>query len=99
MAKKHVADELQAISLQGFLEGRGLPHLRVRRYGVLLIVESGASGDRVAHMRFRRHGAHIWTLEMPAHTGGWEPTGFRGQIVELVEAVQADFPWTLAART
>ena len=98
MAKKHVADELQRDSLQGVLEGRGLAHLRVRRYGVLLIIESGPSSNPVAHMRFRRHGAHIWTLEMATHTGGWEPTGFRGQVVALVDAVQADFPWTLAAR-
>ena len=97
MAKKHVADELQALSLQGFLARRGLPHLRVRRYGVLLIIESGATEAPNVHMRFRRHGAHIWTLEIATHTGGWQPTPLRGQIEKLVEAVQANFPWTLAA--
>lgn len=99
MAKKHTADELQALSLQGSLKQRGLSHLRVRRYGVLLVVESGSDDDRIAHVRFRRHGAHIWTVEFATHTGGWEPTPFRGQIEHLVDLVQSDFPWTLAALT
>jgi hypothetical protein len=94
--KKHTADELQAMSLQGSLVRRGLTHLRVRRHGVLLIVESGPAEDPVPHVRFRRHGAHIWTLEMATHTGAWEPTFFRGQIEHLVDMVQSDFPWTVA---
>lgn len=92
---KHTADEMQQQSLQGLLHRRGLKHLRVRRHGVLLTVESGPDDDRVPHLRFRRHGAHIWTLEMATHTGGWEPTAFRGQIEHLVELVHTDFPWTL----
>lgn len=93
---KHIADEIQAVSLKGLLHDRDLKHLRVRRYGVLLIVESGPEDDAIAHVRFRRQGAHIWLLEMPTHTDGWEVTSFRGQIEHLVELVCSDFPWTLA---
>ena len=98
MAKRnHTADEFQAISLQGLLTLRGLTHLRVRRHGVLLIVESGPDADAVPHVRFRRHGAHIWSLEIATHTGAWEVVPMRGQaVVDLVNLVQADFPWTLA---
>ena len=97
--KKHTADELQAASLQGLLQRSGLTHLRVRRHGQLLIVESGPSDDPVSHVRFRRHGAHIWTLEIADHNDRWEPTPFREQIERLFEIVQSDFPWTLEALT
>ena len=92
---KHTADEMQQRLLQGLLERRGLKHLHVRRHGVVLTVESGPDDDRIPHVRFRRHGAHIWTLEIATHTGGWEPTSFRGQITHLLELVHTDFPWTL----
>jgi hypothetical protein len=94
---KHTADELQAISLQGVLKQRGLTHLRVRRHGQLLTVESGPANDVVPHVRFRRHGAHIWTAEFATHMGGWEQTPLRGQIEHLVDIIQSDFPWTVEA--
>ena len=77
------------------LKGRRPPDLGYVDRPGLLIVESGPDDDIVPHVRFRRHGAHIWTLEMATHTGAWEPTGFRGQIERLVELVHSDFPWTL----
>jgi len=92
---KHIADELQAVSLQDLLTRRGLAHLRVRRHSTLLVVESGPEDDRVSHVRFRRHGAHIWTVEVATHRGGWEPTPLRGQIEHLLEAVVTGFPWVL----
>lgn len=94
---KHTADEIQALSLEGLLKRHGLTHLRVRRHGTLLIVESGPSDDPAAHVRFRRHGAHIWTVEFATHTGRWEAPPFRGQIEQLVDMIQADFPWTVEA--
>lgn len=90
---KHTADELQRFSLHDLLTRKGLTHLRVRRSGVLLTVESGPEDDPERHVRFRRHGAHIWTLEVANHAGRWEPTPFRGQIEHLVDVVIADFPW------
>ena len=92
---KHTADELQALSLQDLLSRRGLPHLRVRRHGMLLIVESGPLDDPVAHVRFRRRGAHIWTLEFATHMSRWESTPFRDQIERLVDMIQSDYPWTV----
>lgn len=92
---KHTADELQRFSLQDLLQRRGLTHLRVRRNGVLLIVESGPEDDPVRHVRLRRHGAHTWTLEVASHTGAWQPTPLRGPVERLVDLVVADFPWTV----
>lgn len=94
---KHTADELQAFSLHDLLQRRGFTHLRVRRHGMLLTVESGPADDPIAHVRFRRRGAHIWTLEFSTHMGRWQPAPFRGQIHHLVDILQSEFPWTLEA--
>ncbi len=42
-------------------------------------------------------GAHIWTLEIATHMGGWDRTPFRGQIEQLVDVIQSDFPWVVEA--
>jgi hypothetical protein len=93
---KHIADELQAASLADLVRRKGLTHLRVRRHGVLLVVESGADDDPIPHVRFRRLGAHIWRVEMPTHSDGWEVTPLRGQIEKLLDYLITDAPWTLA---
>ena len=92
---KHVAELLHVMSLEGLLKARNLRHLRVRRHGVLLVIESGSKEAPVPHARLRRQGAHIWRLEMPTHTGAWQPTPFRGLIEEMLDLLETDFPWTL----
>lgn len=92
---KHVAEVLHVISLEGLLSRHELKHLRVRRHGVLLVIESGPKDDPVPHARFRRQGARIWALEMPTHTGVWAPTPYRGMIREMLELLMSEFPWTL----
>ena len=92
---KHIADELQVVSLQGLLSLHGLTHLHARGHGALLVIESGAKDKRVPHARLRRVGVHLWWLELPTHTGRWERTGFRGQIAPLLAVLENDFPWLL----
>jgi hypothetical protein len=92
---KHIADQLQAASLHGLLEAKHLDHLRVRRNGGLLVLESGADDSPVAHARFRRLGAHIWRLEMPTHTNTSQVTPLRGQMRDLLDCLVDQFPWTL----
>ena len=77
-------------------EFEGLEHLRARRRGDLLTLESGAKDDPVPHTRFRRVGVHKWQLEMPTHTGRWQTTPIRAQLIELVDAVITQFGWMLA---
>ena len=93
---KHVADKLQAMSLEDLLRRKGLSHLRVRRHGVLLTLDSGPEDDPIPHVRFRRLGAHIWIVEMPKHSEGWEVTPLRGQIEKLLDVLVTEAPWTLA---
>ena len=93
---KHIADKLQAASLADLVRRKGLDHLRVRRHGVLLVLESGPDDDPIPHARFKRLGAHIWRLEMPSPSGGWDVTPLRGRIEMLLEFLVTETPWTLA---
>ena len=71
-------------------------HLRVRRRAVLLTLESGPTRDPLPHARLRRQTIHLWRLEMVNHTGRWEKTPFRDQLLPLLELLTSQFPWTLA---
>ncbi len=73
-----------------------LSHLRVRRRGDLLTLESGSAEDPRRHARLRRVIVHLWLLEMPAASGRWDPTPFRDQLKALLDMLIQSFPWTLA---
>jgi len=81
---------------QAFATYDGLEHLRVRRCADLVVVESGQADDPIPHARFRRVAVHLWVLEMATHTGRWQPSGVRGSLERLVEALINDFGWTLS---
>ncbi|MCA9628727.1 MAG: hypothetical protein KC766_13710 [Myxococcales bacterium] len=90
-------DSWQADSLRDRLhEKYGLTHLRVRKHGKVLTLESGPDGDAWPHARFRRDTVHLWLLEMPGRGGRWERTPFRDLLDNLVELVVTQFSWTIA---
>jgi hypothetical protein len=74
----------------------GLSHLRVRRRGDLLTLESGPLEAPRRHARLRRVTVHLWCLEMPASSNQWDLTPFRDQLKVLLEMLAEQFPWTLA---
>lgn len=82
--------------LDHFREHDELAHLRARRRGRLVTVESGPHDDAVAHVRFRRDTVHLWLLEMPARGGKWQGTPYRDQIENLMRVVETEFAWTLS---
>lgn len=92
---KHQAQDGHLDTVEDYLHERGFHHVRARRRGAVVTAESGPKSDPVPHARFRRDAVHLWVLEMPTHTGRWQPTGLRGQLPELLEALVRDFPWTL----
>lgn len=95
---KQCAEVSQAQQVERFFDQfPDLSHLRVRRYGALLILESGPAEDPISHARFRRDTVHLWRLEMATHKGRWEKTPFRDELISLVDLVVTTFPWTLAA--
>ncbi len=72
-----------------------LKHVRVRKYGDLLILESGPSDNPWPHARLRRETVQYWRLEMPSH-GRWERTPFRGTDEQVINILIHDFGWMLA---
>lgn len=87
---------LQASSIEAKLQQYdGLGHLRVRARGQVLTIESGSETEPTSHARLRRDTVSLWTLEMPARGGRWEPTGLRDTSDRLVTALVEQFGWAL----
>ncbi len=90
-----LAELHHATQVAKLLHQHGARHLRTRKHGIAVIVESGPAADPIKHFRIRRDTVHLWCLDMATHTGRWERTPFRAQLDELVGMVVDSFPWTL----
>lgn len=90
------ADSYHPGHVEDFLHARGLKHLRARKHGAAVIVESGPVDDPVKHIRLRRDTVHLWLLDIADHRGRWERTPFRDQIDNLLATVAQTFPWVLS---
>jgi hypothetical protein len=90
----HAADHDPA-HVERRLHARDLKHLRARKRGVAVVVESGPKDRPWKHFRLRRDTVHLWRLDMSARGERWEKTPFRGTLDELVDMVTEQFPWTL----
>ena len=94
---KHRVDELDFDAAEEFFaELPQYRHLRVRRRADLLTIESGNPQDPVRHARLRQVTVQWYRLEMPTHTGRWETTPFRDDLMVLLELLVTVFGWTLA---
>jgi hypothetical protein len=72
-----------------------LNHIRVRKRGDTLILESGPERHSVPHARLRRREMGIWALEMP-YRDRWEITPFQDYTKEaLLDLLLDAFGWTL----
>lgn len=91
---KQKAEQMHADGVLELLRRRGLDHLRVRKRGDLLTIESGPTEAPFRHARLRRVTVNYWTLEMPSHSS-WQKTPFRGTDDEIVELLIDNFGWTL----
>jgi len=90
------AEEVHLDEVDDFLEGKQrLQHLRARKRGACIIIESGPKTDACAHARLRRVSAQQWALEMPDHRDRWEPTPFVDRIEPLLQSLVDEFAWTL----
>ncbi len=92
---KYNAETWDALDVTNYLHAQGCNHVRVRRYGDLLVIESGPKNDAIKHARMRRVSVHYWTLEMATHTGQWQQTGLRGLLDEINKSLFHDFGWVL----
>lgn len=91
----HKADAYDADHVEELLHESGATHLRARKRGSAVLIESGPAPDPVKHFRVRRDTVHLWCLDMADHRGRWERTPFRANLDELIQTVLENFPWTL----
>jgi hypothetical protein len=92
------ADQDDADELLELLQAQDLAHLRVRRRGGILTIESGPKDDVVQHARLRRLAKHLWTLEVATHMGNWQATGLRSPLPDIAHVLHQQFPWVLVPR-
>jgi hypothetical protein len=92
---KHYPDDHHPQTVERLLHARDLRHLRARKYGTAVIVESGPDDDRHKHLRLSRDTVHLWLLDIADHRGRWERTPFRAPLEDLIGLVADTFPWTL----
>lgn len=97
MPAKYSAEPEHAERVVHLLNERGVEHVRARKYGATVIVESGPDDDPVKHVRLRRDTVHLWLLDVADHRGRWERTPFRENLDDLVSMVVEQFPWALAS--
>lgn len=98
MPAKRSAEPHHADQVEELLHDRGVDHVRARKYGAAVIVESGPDDEPVKHFRLRRDTVHLWLLDMADHRGRWERTPFREGLDDLVSIVVEQFPSTLTPR-
>lgn len=95
---KLAAEDYHADELADDLADHGFPHLRVRRRGAVLTIESGSKPHVVPHARLRRDTVHLWILEMPTAGGKWDVTPYRDVMDRQVQRLVGDLAWTLTPR-
>jgi hypothetical protein len=96
MPRQPLAEKMGLDEVKEFLaRRRKLAHLRARKRGSFITLESGPPEDPVRHARLRRLSVNYWTLECATHTGRWEPTGERDTFNGILELLTTTYPWVL----
>lgn len=97
---KFPADEMHVWSVQDFIdEHKNLKHLRPRKRGDTIVLESGPKGDAIPHARVRRVTSQWWALELPDTNGRWGVVPLvRAPLREVLDTIRQEFAWTLTPR-
>ena len=87
------AEEHHREDVEKTLHDAGAAHLRVRRRGDTLTIESGPAATPFPRARLKRVAVSLWILQMPAGRA-WQPTPFRGRLPELLSTLLTELsPW------
>ena len=81
-----------------FLAAPERRHLRCRKRGSTIAIESGSAADRIPHLRVRKLAEELG-VDAATHTGRWERMPFQGQSLEVLPMVAESFPWLLGPST
>ena len=93
---KYAAETYHPGQVEDFLHERGFDHLRARKHGAAVIVESGPLKNAIKHFRVRRDTVHYWLLDVADHRGTWQRTPFRGLLDDVLALVPENFSWVIA---
>ena len=81
--------------IRGFLEKTGAAHLRARKEGTSIVLQSGPPHDLINHVKFKRQNSSLWNLCVATHTGEWENTPYEATCENLMYIVVQNFEWLL----
>jgi|ETNmetMinimDraft_26_1059896.scaffolds.fasta_scaffold233432_2 hypothetical protein len=81
--------------IRGFLKRLDANHMKVKREGSDIILQSGALKSPIYHVRFRRHSASVWGMDIAKHTGGWAETPYFGSCEDMMYILAQSFEWVL----
>jgi hypothetical protein len=95
---KRAVDDIWLWGLEDELRGRGLGHLRVKKHGDSLLVQSGEPDDPYNHFKLTALPRQQWRVSMGTRGKVWEPTPFQGTLKEVVALVIDTFPWMVEPR-
>jgi hypothetical protein len=85
------ADEKYEANLRDLLHRHGgLEHLKVRRHGASLVLYSLWEDVKENRARLTMVSRTRWRLDMPLHTGRWQPTPYIGSLVDLFHLLTTD---------
>lgn len=97
---KFPADEVHVWSVQDFIDAhKSLTHLRPRKRGDTIVLESGPKGDAMSHARVRRVTSQWWVLELPDSNGRWDIVpGVRAPLRDVLGTLHTELSWILTPR-
>lgn len=82
---KHQANLEDLVRLHG-----GLDHLAVRRHGASLVLYTRLGDVNINRARLTAVSRTRWRLDMPVHTGRWQPTPFVGSLTEVFRILTSE---------
>ncbi len=77
------ADHIAEANLADLVRRHRLSHLEVRRHGASLALYTSVLDDRVSRARRTAISRTRWRLDMPLHTGRWQPTPHEGSVLAI----------------
>jgi hypothetical protein len=85
------ADAIDQANLADLLRRHGgCDHLHVRRHGASLVLFTRIEGGNLNRARLTAVSRTRWRLDMPLHTGRWQPTPFVGSLPEIFRVLTVD---------
>lgn len=84
------ADAIAQANLADLVRRHGLDHLQVRRHGASLVLYTRIGDVNINRARLTAISRTRWRLDMPIHTGRWQPTPYIGSLGETFKVLTGE---------